>query len=112
MAVILPAWLRYAAERKPWKPAQLAYRVWGVDPASVSEREAALFLAEKLEEFFRSLSLPVTLSDLDIGAECFDEMAGRATVNGPVGHYLKLDPKAFTDVLYLAHPGSSENFRP
>lgn len=102
MAVVLPAWLRYAAEHKPWKPAQLACRVWGFDPFITGEKEAVLLLAEKLKEFFRSLSLRVSLTELGISSEYFQEMAERATVNGAVGHYLPLDADRFVEILELA----------
>ena len=102
MAVVLPAWLRCAAEHKPWKPAQLACRVWGFDPFVTGEKEAVLLLAEKLKEFFRSLSLRVSLTELGISSEYFQEMAERATVNGAVGHYLPLDADRFVEILELA----------
>ncbi len=102
MAVVLPAWLRYAAEHKPWKPAQLAYRVWEIDPSVSNEEEAVLLLSEKLKSFFRSLSLRVSLTELEIGRKDFQEMAGRATLNGPVGHYIPLDSKAVEAILEFA----------
>ena len=102
MAVVLPAWLRYAAVHKPKKPAQLAYRVWGVDPSLTGEQEAVLLLAEKLKEWFRSLSLRVSLTELEIGSEHFREMAEQATLNGPVGHYIPLDSDAVEAILELA----------
>ena len=101
MAVVITAWVRYAAGVKPDKPAQLALRVFGGDDAKTPQ-ELALYLADKLEEFFRKLGLKTRLNELGIGEEHFEEMALRATRKGNVGHYIELDKERFTDVLRLA----------
>lgn len=102
MAVVLVAWTRYMAKVKPWKLAQLAVRVFHVDPYGYTEEEQAEILSEKLREYFVSLHLKTTLTELGIGPEHFGEMAARATRNGPVGHYVPLDPERFQDILRLA----------
>ncbi len=105
MAVVLPAWIRYAAEVKPEKPAQLAARMFDIDPYDYDERERCYLLADRLEEYFRTvLKLRTRLSELDIPDDRYDEMAATATNNGasPVGHYILLDEKRFTDILRLA----------
>lgn len=104
MAVVLVAWTRYMAKVKPWKLAQIASRVFGVDAFDYSEEERALALSGKLKDFFASLHLKTTLSELGIGREHFDEMANRATKNGnqTVGHYVPLDPEKFKEILELA----------
>lgn len=102
MAVVLPAWVRYAAKEKPWKPAQLNVRVFGGDSYCYSDEENALQLADRLEEFFVMLGLRTKLRELDIDDAHFDLMAERATSNGSVGHYIRLDKTKFTDILKLA----------
>ncbi|MBR2188628.1 MAG: iron-containing alcohol dehydrogenase [Eubacterium sp.] len=104
MAVVLPAWIRYAAEKKPEKPAQLAVRVFGVDPYTCDTRQQALRLAELLTDYFRELGLRTTLTELGIDESDFMEMALRATKDGtePVGHYLPLNPERFVEVLKMA----------
>ena len=102
MAVVISAWTKYAAGVKPWRGAQLASRVFGVDPYDYSETERALILSEKLTRFFKKLGLKTTLDELGIDASDFDLMAERATRNGNVGHYIELDAKAFKQVLTLA----------
>jgi hypothetical protein len=104
MAVVLTAWTKYAAEEKPWKPAQIASRVFGVDPYNYTEKERALKLSAELEKFFRSLKLRTTLGELGIDNKDFDIMADRATANGTktVGHYIPLDKTKFKAVLDLA----------
>ncbi|SEF23378.1 hypothetical protein SAMN04487839_10511 [Streptococcus gallolyticus] len=102
MAVVLLAWIRYVAERKPWRPALLASRVFGVDTHDYDEKERALILAEKLEAFFKSLELKTTLTELGIDDKDFEIMAKRATRNGSVGHYELLDADSIQEILKLA----------
>ncbi len=102
MAVVLVAWTKYIAQRKPWRPALLANRVYNADSYDYDEKERALILSEELEKFFKKLGLKTRLSELNIDDSHFDEMAARATKNGPVGHYEKLDAKAIAEVLKLA----------
>ncbi|MBE5970391.1 MAG: iron-containing alcohol dehydrogenase [Lachnospiraceae bacterium] len=102
MAVVLVAWTKYIAKRKPWRPALLANRVYNADSYDYDEKERALILSEELEKFFKKLGLKTRLSELAIDEKHFDEMAARATKSGPVGHYEKLDAKAIKDILKLA----------
>lgn len=102
MAVVLVAWTKYMAEIKPWRLALLASRVYGVDSYDYSEKERAYILSEKLKEFFKKLGLKTTLTELGIDDSDFEVMAKRATRNGSVGHYEKLDAKSFQAVLRLA----------
>ena len=102
MAVVTVAWTKYAANVKPWRLALLASRVFNADSYNYSEKERALILSDKLEQFFKKLRLKTTLKELGIDERHFDEMANRATRGGHVGHYIELDAKAFKEVLALA----------
>ena len=104
MAVVLTAWIKYAAEVKPEKPAQLAARVFGIDVYDTSEKKRAYKLSELLETFFKKLGLRTTLTELGIDSKDFEVMADRATGNGSkhVGHYIEIDKKIFQDILKLA----------
>ncbi|MBR6157555.1 MAG: iron-containing alcohol dehydrogenase [Lachnospiraceae bacterium] len=102
MAVVLVAWTKYMAERKPWRLALLASRVYGADAYDLTERERAYRLSEELEHFFKKLGLKTTLTELGIDDKDFEVMAKRATRNGTVGHYEPLDAAAFVEILKLA----------
>ncbi len=102
MAVAMTAWTKYAAVRKPWRPALLAARVFGADPYNYTEEERAFMLADELEKFFRKIGLRVKLSEFAIDGRDFEVMAGRATRNGSVGHYIPLDSGAIREILALA----------
>ena len=102
MAVVFTAWTKYAAGIKPWKLAQLANRVFGVDCFDHTEEEMAYILSERLRTYFKSLGLRTTLSEMGIDDTHFEEMAKRATKGGTVGHYIPMNAEAFVKVLRLA----------
>lgn len=102
MAVVTVAWTKYMAQKKPWRLALLASRLFGIDPYNYSEKERAYALSEKLAAFFKKLKLATTLSDLKIDDKDFEVMAARAVKNGNVGHYVSLDATAIKDILKLA----------
>jgi alcohol dehydrogenase YqhD (iron-dependent ADH family) len=102
MAVVFVAWTKFVAARKPWRPALLATRVFGVDSYDHNEEERALILADKLEEFFKKLGVKTTLTELGIDDKDFEVMAARATRNGTVGHYVPLDAESIKEILRLA----------
>ena len=102
MAIVTVAWTKYMAQKKPWRLALLASRLFGIDPYNYSEKERAYALSEKLAAFFKKLKLATTLSDLKIDDKDFEVMAARAVKNGNVGHYVPLDATAIKDILKLA----------
>ena len=102
MAVVTVAWTKYMAQKKPWRLALLASRLFGIDPYNYSEKERAYALSEKLAAFFKKMKLATTLSDLKIDDKDFEVMAARAVKNGNVGHYVPLDATAIKDILKLA----------
>ena len=102
MAVVTVAWTKYMAQKKPWRLALLASRLFGIDPYNYSEKGRAYALSEKLAAFFKKLKLATTLSDLKIDDKDFEVMAARAVKNGNVGHYVPLDATAIKDILKLA----------
>lgn len=102
MAVVFTAWTQYAAGIKPWKLAQLANRVFGVDCFDHTEEEMAYILSERLRTYFKSLGLRTTLSEMGIDDTHFEEMAKRATKGGTVGHYIPMNAEEFVKVLRLA----------
>lgn len=104
MAVVFVAWIKYIAEIKPWRLALLASRVFGVDSYDYSEKERALILSDKLRDFFKGLGIAVSLEELGIGRKDFEVMAERATRNGTVGHYEKLDKEKIVAILEQAVP--------
>lgn len=104
VAIITIAWAKYAAQHNPKKLAQLANRLFNVDPFDYTESQMAFILAEKLEDYFKSLNLHTTLTELGIDETHFEEMALRATHDNTqtVGHYIPLDKDKFIEILKIA----------
>ena len=62
------SWARYVWETKPARFARFARNVWDVD--DVDADEAAMLGIEAMENFFRSLHMPVSLGELkDVGVQ-------------------------------------------
>ncbi len=104
MAIVFLAFVKYMAENKPERMAQLSNRVFGYDYHNYSKRDLALLLAEELERFYKMIGLRTTLSELDIDDSRFEEMASKATKGNKmkVGHYMPLDKERIVEILKLA----------
>lgn len=67
LAVVVPAWMTYVAEKQPSKVAQFGRRVFGID--CEDDRRASAMAVNALRSFFQSLGLPVKISELPIDEE-------------------------------------------
>lgn len=102
LSVIFPAWMKYVYKYNVERFAQFAVRVWNVDPCFESLEELALEGIKRLVNFFKEISLPTTLEELNISDERFDEIASRCTELGPVGNLKKLYKNDVVSILKLA----------
>ncbi|UXH43715.1 iron-containing alcohol dehydrogenase [Rossellomorea vietnamensis] len=91
LAILFPNWMKHNLKVNPSRFAQMAERVFNVDPAGKSEEEVALEGIEKLREFWSSLGAPTRLADYDIDDSQIDLMADKAMVNGEFGNFNKLN---------------------
>ncbi len=98
LAVVFPAWMNYVYQHDLERFAQFAVRVWDVDPDFKDLEWTARQGIKKTKEFFSQIGMPVTLEELDIPAERLEEMAEKATENGPIGSFVELDTE---DVLNI-----------
>ena len=93
LAIVFPAWMKYTLPRGGAKKlAQFATRVFGVPEDFGSEEEIAAEGIRRLEDFYRSLDMPVRQSEIHIDDRDFDRMAERcaAMVGGTVGAFVPL----------------------
>ena len=86
LAILTPRWMRLILKKDPtctWRFVRFARNVMGL----TGEDEAALAseAIDALEAYFRSTGIPMTLSELKIGTEHFEDMAAHANRGG----YLK-----------------------
>jgi hypothetical protein len=102
LAVIFPAWMKYVFQHDVVRFAKFASRVWGVDYCFDDPEKTALEGIRRMEAFFHEMGLPVTLKELDIKADRFDEMAKKAVSRGPLGNFVKLGQKDIVEIYKLA----------
>jgi NADP-dependent alcohol dehydrogenase len=98
LAVIMPAVWRHQLPGKAEKLAQYARRIW-----TISEGEDLASRAiDKTEAFFRSLGLKTRLSEYGIGADRFEEIAGRFERRGlRLGEHQAIGKKEVVEILNL-----------
>jgi alcohol dehydrogenase YqhD (iron-dependent ADH family) len=66
LAVVNPAWMRFAAKICPSKFVQFAERIFGLRAKKTEDMDCALEGIDRLEQFLRSIECPTRLSELDI----------------------------------------------
>jgi hypothetical protein len=104
LAVIFPAWMKFAYRHDVTRFAQAAVRVWGLDQAFYDPERTALEGIARLESYWSSLGLAVRLSGLGIGPERIPEMADKLTSSGArqVGNFVKIGRKEAEEIYRLA----------
>ena len=102
LAIIFPAWIRYNIKEDTPRLARFAAKVWGVDGAFYDYEQAALEGVFRMEQFFRSIGLPIRFADANLDPARIPEMAKRAVKFGPLGNYRKLDEQDVEAIYRLA----------
>ncbi|MCL1959354.1 MAG: iron-containing alcohol dehydrogenase [Spirochaetes bacterium] len=102
LAIIFPAWLRYNIKENTPRLARFAAKVWGVDGAFYDYEQAALEGVIRMEDFFRSIGMPIRFKDANLDPAKIGEMAKRVVHFGPIGNYRKLDEKDAEAIYRLA----------
>jgi len=103
LSIIFPAWMKYVYKANIDKFVQFAVRVFDVDLAFEDKDMIVLEMLNRLENFYRSVGLPVRLSEAGIGDDKLREMADRAIVGrGTVGQLVKLTADDVFEIYKLA----------
>lgn len=102
LAVVFPAWMKYVYHTDINRFVQFAVRVWDVDYAFGDLKRSALEGIERLKKFYQGLGLPVSLKEMNIPDDRLEEMAEKATKNGPLGNFKKLNQADVLSILKLA----------
>ncbi len=104
LAIIFPAWMKYVHKQNIERFVQFAVRVLGVDACFGSHEQIILEGIRRLESFYKKIGLPVTLKELDINSEKFDEMAAKCVIFGSIGNFMKLNKDDVINIYKLARP--------
>lgn len=87
LSALFCSWARYVCGDDPMRFAQLAVRAWDVEMNFENPLKTALDGIQRMEDYFKSLYMPVRLTELeaDVKEEDFDEMAEKCTNFGRRG---------------------------
>jgi len=107
LAIMFPAWMRYnlkedTAQEAAIRFARFAAKVWGVDGAYYDLEQAAMEGIFRMENFFRSIGMPIRFADANIDSSRIPEMAKRAVHFGPIGNFRKIEEKDAQAIYKLA----------
>lgn len=73
LAIVNPAWMRFAARTRPERFAQFAQRIFGISKSDALA--AAMEGIDRFEAFLRSIGCPTRLPECGIGGELLDRYA-------------------------------------
>lgn len=92
LAVVYPNWLRYAVKQNPHKIARFAREVFGISGDLRDLEALGLKGIAALQEFFRSVDLPLTFEELGCKEEDIPILAANVKYNkaGYSGNYIKV----------------------
>ncbi|MFU0824176.1 iron-containing alcohol dehydrogenase [Clostridium sp.] len=102
LAILFPAWMKYVYKKDVKKFAQFANRVWNVEIDVNDLEKTALEGIEKTKAYFKEIGMPVSLREANIPDDKFEEMAKKATENGPLGNFVKLNKEDIIAIFNLA----------
>ncbi|RXI96664.1 iron-containing alcohol dehydrogenase [Anaerobacillus alkaliphilus] len=102
LAIVFPAWMKYVYKHDVNRFVQFANRVWDVEIDLYNPEKTALAGIKKFEQFLHSIGMPITLNEVEIGDEHFDEMAKKATERWPLGNFVKLHENDVRHIFDLA----------
>lgn len=101
LAIIFPAWMKYTHEEHIDKFVRFGVEVFGISSQLDHETIAGLAI-ESLTNFFISLGLAVTLTEIGINDSRFADMAQMACKGGTLGSFKKLTPDDVEMIYRLA----------
>jgi len=88
LAIMFPAWMKYNIKEDINRFARFAEKVWNVNNPDCEK--AALEGISRMEDFFKSIGMPIRFSDANIDPARIPEMAKRVVHFGQIGNYRKL----------------------
>ncbi|WP_419787264.1 iron-containing alcohol dehydrogenase [Pseudodesulfovibrio sp.] len=80
LAIVGPAWMRFAARHRPERFAQFAERVFGLSPEGKDVAALATEGIDAYAAFLKEIGCPARLSEVGIGDELFDQYAKDAAL--------------------------------
>ncbi len=103
LAIVFPAWAKYMYKHNLERFCQYAVRVWNIEMNFDNPEETAMKGIVATENYFKSIGMPVRLSELGISDDRFEEMAVKCTHFGKrtLPDYIELDKKEIIEIFEL-----------
>jgi len=106
LSVIYPAWAKYIYKYNPSRFAKLAVNVCGINPEGKSDEQVAYEGIEFMEDYFKSIGMPVRISELGINVtdDAISEMSEKCTFFGrrTLKDYVPLGKEEIASIYRLA----------
>lgn len=99
LAILFPNWMQHNVRISPKRFAQLAVRVFDVTHEGKTIEEVAQEGIAALRAFWTSIGAPTRLADYGIDASQIDRMVEHALIDGPFGHFARLDSEDVYEIL-------------
>jgi alcohol dehydrogenase YqhD (iron-dependent ADH family) len=101
LAIVGPAWMRFAAKFRPERFAQFAQRVFELSPQGKDVLALGMEGVHAYVNFLREIGCPMRLSDVGIGEELFEQYAKDAAlvVHDDQGRLLGRPPMSKEDIV-------------
>lgn len=92
LSIIFPAWMRYVYKEKLDSFIQFGQRVFDLKyEEGESDDRKALRAIEEYEKFLQDIGMPIRFEDENLNDKDIELMAKKATLEGPLGNFKKLD---------------------
>jgi len=104
LAVLTPYWMQYVLdEQTAPRLAEYARNVWEIEEKdNIIAARAGI---KKTADFFKSMNLARSLKEIGVEAEYLAEMAKKATSQGSLGAFRKLEYQDVLNILQAAYGG-------
>ena len=103
LAILFPAWMKYVHKAHPQRFVQFARRFFDVEMADEQSENAILEGIARLERFYKSIGMPVRLSEAGIDATHFRRMADTCVLGrGSIGSFRRLSADDIFEIYKLA----------
>lgn len=99
LAILFPQWMRRNVKVNPARFAQMAERVFDVEPAGKTDEEVAFEGIDRLSAFWTSLGAPTRLEYYEIDDSKFDLITEKTLVYGEFGNFTKLNGEDVKEIL-------------
>ncbi|AIO19713.1 NADH-dependent butanol dehydrogenase A [Candidatus Izimaplasma bacterium HR1] len=103
LAIMYPAWMKFVYKHDLNRFALFANKIFGLEINNSNLEETALKGIAKLEEFYKSIDMPIRMSDINITDENINIMAEKAThTSDIIGSFVKLNKQDIINIYKLA----------